>query len=491
MGVNFLWRDFSPSPKSLVELCAEFHSQHGQPPRVAIDVSQMLFHASEEKSSANAHIEHRILIRRFAAFVAAGVAVTCVFDSPSTLVKRGLTVRRQESTFTAQVREIVTAFGFAVVNAAGEAEAQCAALQQDGTVDFVFSNDADVLANGARAVIKYSSDNDSSNTAIERLIDEIHVGRPAHEYVLRAVLQGCDWNDGVRSIGSEYARNIAETPGMSDEFVKIAQGYHGHLNLVRGTDWWNRLVEKLERGEFGRRNTQLSNFGHREKEKVVLALLKSAKRLVDPVVLKSIEDTGSATPDWFTLMQIWLGESAAPPKGHRPVNTKQKEKTESEPTKKRNVKTEFANAIAPALVSWNLLHMKQRNYNRMFTGPPRLPEMPWLGNIEVVGSRALSAVHFDWWPLEDASIPRPGSIKVMIPTYIARKKASILIVKKALRSPRPDNVALPPNNMSLLDVFGSQRKVQPSGFKVEKRCRRKNMKVGNIHDQHFGSEDIF
>lgn len=498
MGVNFLWRDFPANPKSLVELCAAFHDRHGQPPRVAIDVSQMLFHVCEEKSSANAHIEHRILIRRFAAFVAAGFAVTCVFDSPSVFVKRGVAVRRQETGFGAQAREIITAFGFAIVDAPGEAEAQCATLQLNGTVDFVFSNDADVLANGARAVLKYSPESESANTAIERLVDEIHVVRPVQEYVLRSVLQGCDWNDGVRSIGCEYARNIAESPQLSADLVKIAEGSYGHLNLVRGVEWWDKLVGMLEKGEFGRRNLQLSNLGHREKEGIVLTLLKTAKRLVNPLVSRHVEDTGSAVPNWSVLMQLWQKESAALQKAPgKSEKVESREKSLRDGSKKRDSKVEFANAIAPAYVSWQLLHLKQhKRTDRVFMGPPRIAEIPWLGNIQITDDRALAAVHFDRWPLETMSIPRPGSSKVFIPSYIARKKASVLIIKKSGRSSKGVGAAgsVPSNNMSLLDVFAPQRRVEPPRFKVEKEPRRGPRGRGSKHlrssNQHLGIDEI-
>jgi len=83
-----------------------------------------------------------------------GIQVIVVFDGPGKPWKGGKVSGRVEEGTVRDTKELLEALGVPWYVAPGEAEAECAALQMEGVVDAVWSEDADALMFGAGVLMR-------------------------------------------------------------------------------------------------------------------------------------------------------------------------------------------------------------------------------------------------------------------------------------------------------------------------------------------------
>lgn len=126
--------------------------------RLGIDVSAWLYHALQSQGGAQPAL--RLLFFRFCKLLAqAHIDVTLVFDGPlrpSEKRSRQVIVAGTGGPFDGfeQLKELASAFGFALVFARGEAEAELARLNAQGTLDAIMTDDVDAFIFGARVVVR-------------------------------------------------------------------------------------------------------------------------------------------------------------------------------------------------------------------------------------------------------------------------------------------------------------------------------------------------
>lgn len=184
-------------------------------------------------------------LRRLVMFTSLGFGILMVYDGPSRpTVKRGrlrLTASdcSEDLSFVKLTMDICSSLGIPVVQAPGEAEAECAMLQSEDVVDYVFSTDADTLLFGATQIMffedsnfqnmdslsssqdsrSYSTESESRRVKIyERNVSE----NPRSQYLLRVLLSGGDYGAGIAGIGSETARQAAHSQtGFAQEISSI------------------------------------------------------------------------------------------------------------------------------------------------------------------------------------------------------------------------------------------------------------------------------
>ena len=89
-------------------------------------------------------------------------------------------------------------------------------LQVEGKVDYVFSNDADVLLFGATKIVMYKSgENGTLGAGMDRLLTIITLppeeerGFGRIEYIFGALLQGGDYDTGSKLISRLTAREAS------------------------------------------------------------------------------------------------------------------------------------------------------------------------------------------------------------------------------------------------------------------------------------------
>jgi Holliday junction resolvase YEN1 len=160
-----LWKIIQDQDQSIpiAQLAADHYRAHGRPLRIAVDEADWRFHnltapqvyAIREKSNQPAFqgIEKAIFYR-ICRFLTLNIQLLFIFDGPKRPWKRGKPGGRIDYEKTRLLKELLRAFGIPYHEAPGEAEAECARLQQLGVVDAVFSQDSDSLMFGCDYLIR-------------------------------------------------------------------------------------------------------------------------------------------------------------------------------------------------------------------------------------------------------------------------------------------------------------------------------------------------
>ncbi|KAH7934762.1 hypothetical protein HPB52_000052 [Rhipicephalus sanguineus] len=139
-----------------------------------------------------------------------------------------------------QCRELLDALGLPCVQSAGEAEGTCAFLDKNGMVDGCITQDGDAFLYGAKTVYRKLCMEDKDPHVLSYKISDIEnkLGLDREKLVALAVLAGCDYFSGVRSVGKETA-------------VKLLNKFGDTGSLERLRDWtrdakYSKLQETLD-----------------------------------------------------------------------------------------------------------------------------------------------------------------------------------------------------------------------------------------------------
>lgn len=155
---------------------------------------------------------------------------------------------------------LIDLFKFPRHDAPGEAEAECARLQQAGVVDAVMSNDIDTLMFGSGLTVMNFSKESSTGTSaathvdcytIESQLDvEANVKLSRAGMVLFAMLSGGDYlPSGVTKCGPGLAGEIARA-GFGEDLFDIIYSSEDEVE-AKLTEWRERLQYELDENESG------------------------------------------------------------------------------------------------------------------------------------------------------------------------------------------------------------------------------------------------
>lgn len=430
MGVKGLWDDFENAPiMPLADYCLEFYREHSRHPRIAVDISQWLFEIVE-KSKEWGFNEHRQLIRRLAAIISSGADLVMVFDGPNHPRKlRNLRKLNGESAIASLAREITQKLGIPHVDAPGEAEAQCAYLQQTGIVDVVFSNDADVLAYGATSVIFYAKQSKAKEessivesdtgplsasardenptlkaaSSADRCIKIIDVKLPRESSILRALIQGNDYDTGINRVGHEVAAQIAaESTGFSQELAKAINAAPSQRDALLAS-WRERLGDEL------RNNT--SKFLRRKCSARIppnFPPISIAYAFFHPTIMH-MNDLPRlqhhSVIDIDSLRSIWLGKSPVRP-------PKQAQLKQRMMPRKDNLEALYNRTIAPALLA------------SMFK--KQIAKVEWFENIKFQRNKKSLVFHLKAETFPEARVMFDCS-KIYLAAHIAESMPELLV----------------------------------------------------------------
>lgn len=251
MGIADLWSILNPGferRQTLPVFVSAFISQHGRPPRFAIDTYIFLF-LSGADARDDEELEADIAIRNFMAkllyLTSLNVSYVVVLDGkfkPNKLRNgslaedydydselRSFRLKYHDHSTTEKVPEKLIQrlqeCRIEYIRAPAEAEAECAMLQRCGVVDYVVTNDVDVLVFGATKVLrnfnKYKEDvlfSPSKNPPQDKeyLVTPVHMekitentGLDRNRLVLVSTLMGGDYSSGTHRVGLQNAVKIA------------------------------------------------------------------------------------------------------------------------------------------------------------------------------------------------------------------------------------------------------------------------------------------
>jgi flap endonuclease-1 len=116
--------------------------------------------------------------------------------------------------------------GLPVINAPGEAEAQCAELVKCGICYAVASEDLDVLAFGASRMIRNLTNGDLIEIDLSIVLKDLEF--TYEQFVDMCILCGCDYISNIPGIGPKTARNLIKKyksinniPDLPDEYLEL------------------------------------------------------------------------------------------------------------------------------------------------------------------------------------------------------------------------------------------------------------------------------
>ncbi|XP_054889439.1 probable flap endonuclease 1 homolog isoform X2 [Poeciliopsis prolifica] len=107
--------------------------------------------------------------------------------------------------------ELLKRMGVPVIQAAGDAEAQCARLVRDGIVDAVASEDMDTLPFGANILIRQlnaKKDSEVVEYSLPKLLEKLQITH--EELVDLCILLGCDYCDKIPGLGPKRALTLIQ-----------------------------------------------------------------------------------------------------------------------------------------------------------------------------------------------------------------------------------------------------------------------------------------
>jgi Holliday junction resolvase YEN1 len=244
---------------SLAKLAVTHLERTARPMRIAVDISIWLFQVQAGRGGRNPEL--RTLFYRLLKLLALPVHPLFVYDGrqkPS--FKRGKAVSARSygsAPIIRRSKDLIERFRFPWHEAPGEAEAECARLQQAGIVDAVMSNDVDTLMFGSSLTIMNFSKESGSGTSSATHVtcyamgqdghpSNIPLGRPG--MILFAMLSGGDYlPSGIGKCGSGLAAEIAKAGFGEDLLEELASPSDG--NGLK--DWRERLQYELDENENG------------------------------------------------------------------------------------------------------------------------------------------------------------------------------------------------------------------------------------------------
>ncbi|KAK1595964.1 uncharacterized protein LY79DRAFT_544909 [Colletotrichum navitas] len=154
MGIKGIYRELGPGQRiSLAKLATEQLENSGRPLRIAIDIAIWQFQTQAARGGTNPAI--RTLFYRLLRLLSLGIQPIFIFDGPhKPAFKRNKRSGRGDGVATAMAKRVIRLFGFPLHDAPGEAEAECALLQQRGIVDAVLSEDVDTIMFGCTRTLR-------------------------------------------------------------------------------------------------------------------------------------------------------------------------------------------------------------------------------------------------------------------------------------------------------------------------------------------------
>ena len=245
---------------ALSKLSVQHFEKHNRQLKLAIDISIWNFQTQSGKGGQNPVL--RTLYYRLLRLLSLAILPLFVFDGPNKPpFKRGKrTGHNAASLPDFLTKQLLKQFGFPFHTAPGEAEAECALLQQKGIVDAVLSEDVDTLMFGCGLTIRnWSSEGTKGNKSPTHVnlyqaeVTREKSGLDSDGMVLVALMSGGDYlPEGIPGCGVKIACEAARA-GFGTELLKLAR------NDVDGRQGWRDWLEhELRTNEGGHFKTKHS-----------------------------------------------------------------------------------------------------------------------------------------------------------------------------------------------------------------------------------------
>lgn len=242
---------------ALSKLAVQHYEKYGRPFRLAIDISIWSF--QNQAANGGKNPELRTLYYRLVRLLSLSIQPLFVFDGPNKPpFKRGVRTNPDSASgsayFFRHTKELLSLFGFPIHQAPGEAEAECALLQQNGVVDAVLSEDVDTLMFGCSMHLRNwtsASTKGKTPTHVDLYRSEVIQAKSGLErqgMILIAMMSGGDYlPGGVQGCGIKTACEAARG-GFGAELCKLTSDDDKGLEQWR--DWLQHELSTNDGGYF-------------------------------------------------------------------------------------------------------------------------------------------------------------------------------------------------------------------------------------------------
>ncbi|KAG6818686.1 hypothetical protein H0H93_002807 [Arthromyces matolae] len=265
MGIPGLWEILKPTAHSrtLTQLtvCEGFEANRRGTGTVKIGLDGSLalnraqwaaYHQSRHRLNMQAgeNLPLQILFYQICRLMMLPVNLIVVFDGPDRpRIKRGTKVRSAPHALQNAYIQLLTATGFSAHIAPGEADAELGALNLQGHIDAVMTDDVDIFLFGANTIIRLpnvvaNGDQISLYTAAAISSHRsTNLTRP--RIFLIAILSGGDYDNGLNGCGIKIAHKISTCTTLGDELYTAVISLHRQdlKAFLRG--WRDRLKSVL------------------------------------------------------------------------------------------------------------------------------------------------------------------------------------------------------------------------------------------------------
>ncbi|TVU43892.1 hypothetical protein EJB05_03312 [Eragrostis curvula] len=141
-------------------------------------------------------------------------------DSVEKFSKRTVKVTKKHND---DCKRLLRLMGVPVVEAPGEAEAQCAALCENHMAYAVASEDTDSLTFGARRFLRHLTDlgfkkSPVTEFELSKVLEEL--GLTMDQFIDLCILSGCDYCENIKGIGGQRALKLIRQHGCIEEVLQ-------------------------------------------------------------------------------------------------------------------------------------------------------------------------------------------------------------------------------------------------------------------------------
>ncbi|KAI0900273.1 hypothetical protein F4806DRAFT_448071 [Annulohypoxylon nitens] len=264
MGIKGIYKEIGTGKRvSLTKLAVEKLEETGRPFRLAIDISIWQFQAQAARGGSNPAI--RTLFYRLVRLLGLSIQPIFVFDGPNKpAFKRNKRSGRGDGVATSMAKRMIKLFGFQIHDAPGEAEAECALLQQTGIVDAVLSEDVDTIMFGCtRTLRNWSSEGTKGSKTPTHVsmydtegLQKSAAGLDREGMVLVALMSGGDYlPEGIPGAGVKLACEAARA-GFGKSLCRLKKS--DASEIASWKEWLTFELRYNESGFFRTRHKALS-----------------------------------------------------------------------------------------------------------------------------------------------------------------------------------------------------------------------------------------
>lgn len=141
------------------------------------------------------------------------------------LLRQAVSISRQQ---TKESCEIASLLGVPCIQAIEEADSQCAYLSKNGLVDYVATEDMDLLTFGSKKIIKKFMKHDMFVIDLEKILVKEKLSMD--QFIDTCILLGCDYTGTIGKIGYKRAIDFIKKYNSIDNLIKeepkIKQGIY-------------------------------------------------------------------------------------------------------------------------------------------------------------------------------------------------------------------------------------------------------------------------